>query len=153
MPLVYRLLSLLGIIFSISSCVKCPCIDYYIGPNFIGFNPSEVDTVIIRKYSKNNNFNTLIDTAFFDNKTSFQIQKSNDTISFPYSPGNFSIDKNYDWILFLPSINRIFKISNIVSPQVSLPCPNKIQCVNPINSLNIDGVISTPSYFTFYLKK
>ncbi|HEY8688508.1 MAG TPA: hypothetical protein VIM07_04675 [Chitinophagaceae bacterium] len=149
----YKLLLLLIILSCISACGKCPCVDSNIDPAFIGFNPSEVDTIIIRKYSKNNNFNTLIDTAFFDNKTSFQIQKSNDTISFPYRPGNFSIDKNYDWVLFLPSINRTFKISNIVSPQVSLPCPNKVQCVNPINSLNIDGVVSVPAYFTFYLKK
>jgi len=153
MPIPYRLLLLLGITFCICSCGKCPCVDSDLNLGFIGFDPSEVDTIIIRKYFKNNTFTTLIDTAFFDNKGSFNIKKSNDTISFPVRIGNFSISKNYDWILFLPSINRIFKISNIVSPQVSLPCPNKVQCINPINSLDIDGVISTPTYFDFYMKK
>ena len=153
MPGFYRLLSLLIMISCISSCGKCPCVDSDIYPGFIGFDPSDVDTVIISKYSKNNNFTTLIDTVFFDDKSSFEIQKTKDTISFPYRPGNFSINKNYDWVLFLPSINRTFKISDIVSPQVSLSCPSKVQCVNPINSLNINGVTSTPIYFNFYLKK
>ncbi len=142
---------LLSIIFS--SCAKCPCIDQDLDPNFIGFEVSEVDTVIIRKYAKNNNFNNLIDTAFFDEKTSFTIQKNSDTISFPVRSGNFSINKNYDWVLFLPSINRNFKISDIISPQVSLPCPNKLQCINPIHSLSIDGTIYKPSDVTFYVKK
>jgi hypothetical protein len=149
----FKLLLTTIFFFILTSCGKCPCIDGSINPAFVGFNPSEVDTIIFRKYSKNSNFNTLIDTVFFDDKTSFQIQKSNDTINFPSRTGNFSIEKNYDWVIFLPSINRNFKISNIVSPQVSLPCPNKIQCVNPINSLNIDGMVSVPAYFTFYLKK
>lgn len=153
MHLLNKFLSLIVITFILSSCGKCPCADSDLNPNFIGFNTSEVDTIIIRKYSKNNNFSTLIDTAFFDDKNSFNINKRNDTISFPVRIGGFSIDKKFDWVLFLPSINRNFKISNIVSPQVSLPCPNKIQCVNPINSLNIDGVNYTPSYFDFYLKK
>ncbi len=84
----YKLLIiLLSIIFS--SCAKCLCIDQDLDPNFIGFEVSEVDTVIIRKYAKNNNFNNLIDRAVFDEKTSFKIQKNSDTISFPARSGNF----------------------------------------------------------------
>lgn len=152
MSALYKYLLVLIITCCIYSCGRCPCIDRDINFGFIGFDPSDVDTVIIRKYSRNNNFTTLIDTAFFDNKSSFEIQKSNDTLSFRYRPVSFSIEKNYDWILFLPSINRVFKISNIISPQVSLACPNKVQCVNPVNSLTIDGVIK-PGDWTFYLKK
>jgi hypothetical protein len=112
-----------------------------------------VDTIIVRKYVKNSNFLSLIDTAFFTETNAFSIKKSNDTISFPARVGNFSFSANYDWIFFLPGVNRIFKISDIVSPQVSLPCPDKVQCINPINSLKIDGIKYVPEYYNFYMRK
>ena len=107
----------------------------------------------MRKYVKNSNFTLLIDTTFFSETNAFSIKKSNDTISFPARVGNFSISANYDWMFFLQGVNRTFKISEIVSPQVSLPCPGKVQCVNPIISLKIDGVNYVPEYYNFYMRK
>ena len=152
MTVIYKILSFLFLFFFIS-CGKCPCVDSDLSPNFILFDKADVDTIIVSKYVKNSNFTLLIDTTFFSETNAFSIKKSNDTISFPARVGNFSISANYDWMFFLQGVNRTFKISEIVSPQVSLPCPDKVQCVNPIISLKIDGVNYVPEYYNFYMRK
>ena len=154
MHVVFKLAPILLAIFCFTSCGKCDCIDENISPNFINYDSLETDTIIIRKYAKNTNFTALIDTAFFDDKSSFRIKLHDDTLSFPYHVGNFSISVNYDWIFFLPSINRAIRISDIVSEKTSMPCgTGKVQCVNPIESLNIYGLISNAEDYNFYISK
>jgi hypothetical protein len=149
MSIIYKLLSIILITFIFTSCGKCRCIDDKLNPNFILFDTTEVDTIIIKKFSKNSSFTSLLDTGLFDEKNSFRIKKSNDTITFPARVGNFSITSDYDWIFFLPAINKTIKISDIISEQTSMPCPGKVQCINPINSLKIDDVINKPNLIIF----
>ncbi len=153
MDVICKLLVIGFISFGFAACNKCRCIDSDLSPNFILFDTSEVDTIIIRKYSKNGNFNNLIDTSFFDSKTSFGIKKNSDTVSFPYRVGNFSINADYDWKLYLPSINRTIAITDIISEKTSMPCSGKTQCINSIESLKIDGTVYHPVFYNFYITR
>ncbi len=142
------------IIISIISCKKCDCIDEDLNPNFIHYDSSDVGTIIIRKYFKDDSFSKLIDTAIFTSNQSYRIKKNGDTLSFPYRSGDFAVNANYDWVFFLPSTNTSIKISKIISPRTSMACgSSKVQCLNPVESLEINGIIQKPAFHNFYMIK
>lgn len=150
----YKLVFGFIVIVSSHACKKCDCIDENLSPNFVSFDSSEIDTIVIRKYFKDNSFNDLIDTASFFVNQSYGIKKNGDTLSFPYRSGDFSVSADFDWIIFLPSTNTSMKISNIVSPKTSMACgSSKVQCLNPVESMEINGVTQRPIFYNFYIVK
>lgn len=88
-------LHLLIVCFSVTlyfiSC-SYPCSDLdTIDFNFIGYDSTEVDSVILKKYVKGNNFNTIVDTALFAEKNEYWMKRANDTIYFAAKLGGFSL--------------------------------------------------------------
>lgn len=123
---------------------------------FIGYTKANVDTLIIKKYAANTNFQQLQDSMMFILDTAGIIQ-SNDTISFGGNKPNNVIQFGSDWQVVVPSINKTVAISNIVSPQQQGKCGSgnldKVACVcyNSIQSLMQDGLtISYPARDTSF---
>ncbi|MDQ3682666.1 MAG: hypothetical protein M3352_06290 [Bacteroidota bacterium] len=106
--------------------------------NFINFDSTEVDTVILKKYEKGTGFVQQIDTTFFQ-EGDYRIKRRGDTIYFPVRSGDFGLTKQFDYIIVLPQTFTEFKITEIVIEQIRSSCAGKVQCGNPIISLKIDN--------------
>src|SRR5664279_127739 len=129
----------------ISSCNReYNCSNDTLKLTFIGYTKANVDTLIIKKYAANTNFQQLQDSMMFILDTA-GISQSNDTISFGGNKPNNVIQFGSDWQVMVPSTNKTVAISNIVSPQQQGKCSagyfDKIACVcyNSIQSLVQDG--------------
>jgi hypothetical protein len=113
------------------------CSNQYITPAFIGFNLSDLDSIIVRQFKKDGNFLQLIDTTLITSDTTFlKSTSSNDTIFVmlnQISGQEKYIFPDHDWQIYIPAKNMTFSISNIISPQTEYSC-FKCNCWNPINS-------------------
>ncbi|MHA4809493.1 hypothetical protein ACX0G9_15375 [Flavitalea flava] len=146
---------LLGVLFSaMASCIPDKfCQPYLIDPVLIGFSTSEADTLILRRYKENDNFQHLIDTLTIVNSATNNglgagiYTTLHDTtiidinISSPYS----SIVSGYDWQLYIPEKNKTISFSNIVTAQSG----GGKGCSQPIVSFEQDGqLIDAPVFFS-----
>ena len=141
----------------ISSCnSEYNCSNNTLKLTFIGYSKADVDTLIVKKYAANTNFQELQDSMVITRDTS-GIAQSNDTISFGVNAPNNIIQFGSDWQVSIPSTNKTISISNIVSPQQQGKCStgyfDKVACVcyNSIQSLVQDGqTISYPARDTSF---
>ena len=141
----------------ISSCNReYNCSNDTLKLTFIGYTKADVDTLVVKKYAANTNFQQLQDSMVFILDTS-GINQSNDTISFGGNTPNNIIQFGSDWQVLVPSINKTIDITNIVSPQEQGKCGtgyfSKVACVcyNSIQSLVQDGqTISYPARDTSF---
>ena len=143
------------ILFLFTSCsTNVPCPNQFITPAFIGFTLTDLDTVIVRKYQKNDNFSYLLDTSIVISDTNFlKSLSSNDTtillLNGIYLDGKY-LFTDHDWQIFIPARNMIVSLSNFDSPQTDKKCtfggdlcPT---CWNSINSFLQNGQQVTPQY-------
>ena len=155
------------IIVVLSSCGPNMCRDQYITPVFIGFELSDLDTIVVRQYEKGSNFHQLIDTALVTSDTTFLKSKAtvNDTtfVLLNYISGREKyIFPDHDWQIYLPATNLTVSISNIVSPKTE-GYSKPLVCTNPINSFIQDSIKTAPQfgklpltagdYYLMYIKK
>ena len=113
---------------------------------FIGYSPSDLDTIVLRKFSPNNNFQNLMDSFRVDSRYS-PYNSSNDTIKVlvndSTNDGKAGILHGYDWQIFIPSTNQTMTISDIVSEQTSTKCggldKTNCSCTNQNISANYNG--------------
>lgn len=140
--------------FFFFACNQCDCIDENLRPNFIAFAPAEVDTIVIKRYAKDNRFAAVIDTSLITNPD-YVMQQRGDTITFPIRTGDFTLNPNFDYVIQLPAASRSFQISEIDNEQIRDDCSGKVQCINPIRSLKINGTWQPlkETVFQFYLRK
>jgi hypothetical protein len=150
----------IGLIILISAIVftSCsrtvPCSNQYVTPAFVGFKFSELDTLIIRKYKKDDNYLTLLDTVLITtDSTILSKGSSNDTTIVLLN--HISGEEKYifpdnDWEIYIPARNMLVSMSNFVSPQTDHKCtlggdlcPG---CLNPINSFLQNGQNVMPQY-------
>ncbi len=108
-------------------CKNIPC-----GPNnilavFVGFQESDIDHFVIRRYKANDNYQHLIDTFIITNPSvnggyaNGRYTISNDT-TIVFVDDNYpdnGIFPGYDWIVYLPALNKSISVSNIISPQTT----------------------------------
>jgi hypothetical protein len=151
---IMRLFLFVHIIFFYCACSQCRCIDTDAVPNFIGFDSTEVNTVIIKKFEKGTGFSKQLDSLYFE-EGDFRLRKKGDTIYFPIRTGDFGVTARFDWKIILPLINREFQLTELTGEQTRGSCAGKIQCVNPITFVKINAI---PFYFKegpyqFYLKR
>lgn len=131
------LIGIIGI-FVLTSCNRTiTCSNQYITPAFIGFNLSDLDSIIVRQYKKDGNFLQLIDTTLITFDTTFLKSTSSSDTTFVLlnhiSGREKYIFPDHDWRIYIPAKNMTFSISNIISPQTEYSC-FKCNCWNPINS-------------------
>ena len=101
------------------------CTNYNIDAAFIGFQKSDLDTIILRKYAPDNNFSQLIDSFILINDTS-QLQR-NDTIRIAIRRPDASVLMGFgnDWQIFIPSKNRVVSVSDIIASPLAYMIANK----------------------------
>ncbi len=138
-----------------ASCSTCPCVDANLDPNFVSFEPADLQTVILKRYNKDGRFVTALDSVAFYNEQHYRMELRVDTISFPVKLGNFSLDPNFDWIVSLPSLNQDIRISDIDKEEANKDCSRKVQCVNLVHSLSVNGTpqLLKDTYLDFYIRK
>lgn len=131
------LIGIIGILVLTSCYRTISCSNQYITPAFIGFNLSDLDSIIVRQYKNDGNFLQLIDTTLITFDTTFlKTTSSNDTtfVLLNHITGQEKyIFPDHDWQIYIPPKNMTFSISNIISPQTEYSC-FKCNCWNPINS-------------------
>ncbi len=144
-------------IIVLTSCDRTvPCANQFVTPAFIGFNLSDLDTVIIREYEKGNNFSHLLDTAVIISDSNILASRSsNDTtiVLLNYISGEEKyILPDHDWQIYIPAQNMIVSMSNFISPQTDERCvlggdlcPS---CLNTIDSFLQNGQQVIPQYST-----
>lgn len=152
----YILRTLIIIIVAFYSCKDGPCKVSDITPVFVGFAPSDLDTIIVRKFNKGDNFTHLIDTIIFVKKqdTSRYNNYADTTIVIlnKYSDNNYTyLIPNYDWQIFLPTKNMTIFISDIESPQTHYKPLADGVCWNPINSFVQNGQTVYPKVYSHQL--
>ena len=145
---------------SVSMLAACsrsrPCVEGTAILNFVSFTDAETDSIVLRKYVKDNGFNSLIDSVIISKNNSIY-QKSNDTLHILTSmQGEYNLDIHYDYEVYMPYTNKLFRISNIVVEQTEmngdLTYFDKNICLDPMRSYTLNGqTINTDSY-EFYIK-
>lgn len=152
--------SLFVLCFILVSCTKeYECADNQIQPAFINFDSSDIDSFVIRKFKRGDNFQNLIDTFIVRDGFNSFYQTSNDTTTVRITDGENGVKPGFDWQIFIPSKNKTVFISDIVSEKkigkrnlgiFSMdPGPG---CTNDIFSAKIDNQVInfTSSEFSSY---
>ena len=143
------------------SCGKdIPCDDATSTLNFISFPDTETDTIILKRFTKATNFVTPVDTFFF-NKLNSSYAVFSDTLEIGNSfGGDNGLKSKYDYEIYLPQTNKIFRISEIIEEFThtrggGLFSMDKRGCVNPIKSYKLNGqlVSGEYNYYRFYIKR
>lgn len=144
-----KIVSFFLLLLFISSCTReFDCNDPQLVPTFIGFTPSDIDTLIVRKYRANDNFQTLVDSFRIVYGYNGLYQSFNDTTSVYVNDGKNGIKAGFDWILFIPAKNRIVMIADIVSEKKTGSCGTGIfsldkfgcTCMNDVFSAKQDNL-------------
>ena len=146
----------LTVILFLISCARQPCSMANSVPALVSFSEAETDTVVVRRFSKATNFTTLKDTFLLTSATA-NFQRMSDTTLLLQNIDQYNIITSiYDYEIFIPKANRLFKISDVVEQiQTESAGLGKVKCINPITSYKISGQLIIPTtYFGYvYLNK
>ena len=138
--------------FILISCTReYDCTDPPLQPAFIGFSTSEIDTLILKKFKANDNYQHIIDSFIVKHGYSGQFETSHDTTIVFVTDGKNGIKVDYDWQIFIPSISKTVLVSSIESENKTGKCGSGIfsmdkqgcYCTNEIYSAKIDNQIIT----------
>ncbi|MGZ3778356.1 MAG: hypothetical protein ACXVIY_06975 [Mucilaginibacter sp.] len=112
-------------------------------PAFIGFAPADIDTIVLRAYTRGDNFQHLVDTVVIVNQNAIIYTTSHDTtiVDANSSNPNHFVNPNFDWKIYIPAKNKTISISNIMSDATKGPGRT---CLNPILSFVQDGETVVP---------
>ena len=146
--------------FLCAALISCeyPCSNATSTISFVNFPSNETDTVIVRKFSKSENFTKILDSFVLNNLTSGYYQ-SNDTLKIieSYKTDN-GLLSSYEYEIFLPEISKTYKITEIVEEFRSINrglSNTKEGCLNSIRSYKVNGELKPGNLFggTFYLNR
>jgi hypothetical protein len=118
----------------------------------ISLTPEDIDTIILRKFTKGSGFTNKIDTLIMDStNTFFEFTRfSKDTSSLVIFKPDMLIKSKYDYEIYIPAVNKLVKITEINEPRQKekkgLFNTDKTYCVNVIQSYKIDGKTAKPEY-------
>jgi hypothetical protein len=142
---IYFILSI-NLFFAVSSCGSYNCGEAEgLRISTISLTPSEIDTIILRKYIKGSAFTNLIDTLIMDSTNAlFQFPFTNKDTSFlGILKPEVLIKSKYDYEIYIPAINKLVKITDINEPQQKMKrgflSTDKTYCINIIQSFQQDG--------------
>ena len=108
---------LLTCIMAASCCKDKDCEKSSLGFTLISFSPTEMDTIIFRRFEAGSNFRNTIDSMFIDNINKFSFYSHGDSVDFgitdtPYF--KFRIQPGFDYEIYIPGTNKLVKISDII---------------------------------------
>ena len=131
----------------ISCTSEYDCADLQLQPAFIGFSTSEIDTLFLKKFRANDNYQHLIDSFIVSYGYSGKYETSNDTTIVVVTDGKNGIKVDYDWQIFIPALSKTVFVSAIISENKTGKCgagifsmdKNGCYCTNEIYSAKIDN--------------
>jgi len=104
----------------------------------VSFDSTDIDTIIIRKFQKGNDFRDLVDTLQWDRaRVIFHAQA--DTFQMSAFIGDILPQSTFDYQVYIPALNRTFKILEMNEPKTEGNCNGKIMCVDRIVSCKLGG--------------
>lgn len=143
---------LLSVLFLVS-CQNCICLPSEgLRLGMIGYDSTDIDTIILRKFEKGSNFSQAIDTSQWD-RTNVVFSPKNDTFQMAAWFGDICLKSKFDYQVLVPATNQIFSITEMNEPQVQGKCDGKVMCVNTIQSSKLDGSPVMIRYDIIYLKR
>ena len=98
------------------------CENTSINPVFVNFQLSDIDSLVLRKFTANSNFVNQLDSVLIVNGYSGYYTTSHDSTLVRMNSEKISISKGYDYQLFIPAQNRVINITDIVSEIRSETC-------------------------------
>ncbi len=141
-----KLLTLLPIIIFSSCCHELNCSTSSVQQfGLVSFTSSDLDTIIIKRFSQGSNFRTLIDSMVLLSTNSNPYVIGDTTLLSITNSSAFSVKPGYDFKVLIPSTNELLQINNIVEKQTEqkVCCcseyPTPKSCVNPLISYTING--------------
>ena len=127
-------LVIVSVIFlcTLPSCSKtCYCTDATIYLNYVAFDQTETDTIILRRYVKNSNYGRLVDTAVLTGQNAgFTFHQ--DTLSIRSDAEALTLRSFYDFVLYLPALNRSDSLQHIEEARDKVEGSHGLEC-NCIN--------------------
>ena len=132
--------------FLFSSCGKGHCGKATFTLGLVAFNNSESDTIILRRFTKSTNFSFQQDSIFIDTLNTY-FQKYSDTTIVRYQTpeGLQLLTDEYDYEIFLPESNSIFRLTDITYTKLYQGSGEKVVCYAKLNSYKINGQLKTTS--------
>jgi hypothetical protein len=141
-------------------CYEVDCEQENLNFGLVSFTPSDIDTIIFRKYKANSNFQSLEDTMKITNINVLTPSISGDTVLFitsNYSNVNikFQLRAGNDYEIFIPGTLKLTRITDIIEQKTrrkncDISDGNKT-CYNPIIGFKVEG--QTKSGEVFFIHK
>ena len=139
-----------------NSCGRYPCGNASSFIGLINFMEAESDTIILRRFTKGTGFAALHDSMVIT-QSNANLQRQHDTVLVLSSfDGNKMITSDYDFEIFLPATNSVYKLNAITEDiRYGSKAGAKIYCINPITSYKLNGELikADPFYQPIYLRK
>ncbi|MGZ3837192.1 MAG: hypothetical protein ACXVMS_15175 [Flavisolibacter sp.] len=139
MRAILSILSFSLVIF-LGSCSKtCYCSIATLFPAFVAFDSTETDTLMVVRYPKNAHFSGVLDTTILTAKNA-DYRYHNDTLFIRPRSEAGTLRSFYDYVLYLPSLNRRDSLEAIDERQEtqegghSLVC----HCINGVYSFHLN---------------
>ena len=140
-PLIPILFLAIAVSFA-SSCSRCACTKGFLNVNLISFTDSEAVSVTLRRFEKNSQFQTPVDSVLISGVSNYGL----DTL---FLPTGFYLNSSNDYELFFSKANITIQISDIIEAQQDQNCgglfgigSDKVACVDQIVSYKQNGVSS-----------
>lgn len=132
--------------------ISCPDPDILIG--FISEPIENIDTIILRKFVANNNYQTLLDTLGVYNNINgnINVYPNGDTLSVRILNNEQGIKQGFDWQIFNPSTNRTYNISDIEKKEIEKEYgtfETQFFCRDEITKISINNQNAIPNSFRF----
>jgi hypothetical protein len=143
-----KIVCIVLLIVLLNSCSEVRiCTDTSILPVFIKFLPADIDTLVIRKYDLNANFQHPIDSSLVIAGYFGYYITNNDSTTVQLFSEKLKIENGFDWQIYIPAKNRFINISNIQSEKTTRKFYNSIfdtkkvyyTCENQIFSCQQNG--------------
>ncbi len=138
------------VVLAVISCGKeINCEDKSITPVFLKFLPSDIDTIVIRKYAINSNFINPADSITVEFGHSGYYITNNDTTVVQLFSERLKIESGFDWQIYIPAKNKIINISEINAPKTTAKCNSGFfskvgcGCLNPVISCKKNNQLFT----------
>ena len=136
------IIPLLILSVSLMGCPEHTCVNNSINTAFIGFSAADIDTIVLRAYQVNTNFQRLERTVVVINRNPTIYTTLHDT-TIVYVNSNDrgdSINPGFDWQIYIPAKQKTVSISNIMTDATQ----GRRGCSNPIMSFVQDGKTIIP---------
>lgn len=134
---------------TLTSCSTYSCSKATLVFNLVGFSDTEADTIIIRRFEKNNSI-TAKDSFLVDH---ISFQRNRDTLRMGAFPSTATLESNFNYELFFPETGKLIRISDIHEEQsekkTGLFNTDKVGCENRLLSYKKDGQLIPVNEFNY----